>query len=193
MTKAVARREAAVGGWWQSVVSAFGGEAAALGDGGEVVLSVLRLLLASAAGFVVGWQRERSGKQAGPRTHMLVALGAALMMLAARQGGMAVDQLSRVMQGVAEGVGFIGGGVILKLTKKQEVRGLTTAAGLWTTAALGLAAGLGRYLLVFIGVTLAWFVLSVVRRWEEAEGEKKPSGPSGPPPGPAPEQPTIHV
>ena len=103
---------------------------------------------------------------------MLVALGAALLMLAAVQAGMAVDQLSRVMQGIAEGVGFIGGGVILKLTQREEVRGLTTAAGLWMTAALGVTAGLGRYVLVFVGVAFAWFVLSVVRRFEVAEGEK---------------------
>ncbi len=92
--------------------------------------------------------------------------------LAAVQAGMAVDQLSRVMQGIAEGVGFIGGGVILKLTRHREVRGLTTAAGLWMTAALGVAAGLGRYVLVLLGTALAWFILSVVRRWEVDEGEK---------------------
>ena len=186
-----------MGDWWQSIVSALAKEAAALADGGEVVRGLLRLL--AAAGFVVGWQRERCGKQAGPRTHMLVAVGAALMMLAALQGGMAVDQLSRVRQGVAEGVGFIGGGVILKLTQKKEVRGLTTAAGLWATAALGMAAGLGRYLLVFIGVALAWFVLSVVRRWEEAQGEPKADGPASVGGGRAaeadkpPERPSVHV
>jgi putative Mg2+ transporter-C (MgtC) family protein len=160
--------------WWQAVVGAFGKEAAALCDGGELVRGVLRFLLAGAAGGLIGWQREHAGKQAGPRTHMLVALGAALLVLAAREAGMAVDQLSRVMQGIAEGVGFIGGGVILKLTRKQEVRGLTTAAGLWMTAALGVAAGLGRYILVLLGTALAWFILSVVQRWEVEEGEKRP-------------------
>lgn len=163
-----------VDAWWQGVVSAFGKEGAALCDGGEIVRGVLRFLLAGAAGALIGWQRQRTGKEAGPRTHMLVALGAALFVLAARQAGMAVDELARVIQGIAEGVGFIGGGVILKLTRQREVRGLTTAAGLWTTAALGVAAGLGRYLLVFIGAALAWFILSVLRRWEVEEGEKPP-------------------
>ena len=131
-------------------------------------------LAAAAAGGLIGWQREWSGKQAGPRTHMLVALGAAMLVLAAVQAGMAVDQLSRVMQGIAEGVGFIGGGVILKLTQQKEVRGLTTAAGLWMTAALGVAAGLGRYVLVILGTALAYFILAVVRRWEVEEDEKPP-------------------
>lgn len=158
--------------WWQGFVDALAREGAAFCDGGEVVRGVLRFLLAAAAGGVIGWQRQWSGKKAGPRTHMLVALGSALLILAAIQARMAVDQLSRVIQGIAEGVGFIGGGVILKLTQQKEVRGLTTAAGLWMTAALGVTAGLGRYVLVLLGTALAWFILSVVRRWEVAEGEK---------------------
>ena len=158
--------------WWQGFVDALAREGAALGDGGEIVRGVLRFLAAAVAGGLIGWQRERSGQKAGPRTHMLVALGAALFVLAAVQAGMAVDQLSRVMQGIAEGVGFIGGGVILKLTQQKEVRGLTTAAGLWMTAALGVAAGLGRYVLVVLGTALAFFILTVVRRWEVEEGDK---------------------
>jgi putative Mg2+ transporter-C (MgtC) family protein len=135
---------------------------------------ILRLLLAALVGGVIGWQRGSTGRSAGPRTHMLVALGAASLVLVAIEAGLPVDQLSRVIQGIAEGVGFIGGGVILKLTEKQEVRGLTTAAGLWMTAALGAGAGLGSYVAVAVGAALTWFVLSIIRKFEVAEGEKAP-------------------
>ncbi len=163
-----------MGGWWQGVVAALGQEAGRLADPAELVQGVLRLIVAAAAGAVIGWQRQLAGKNAGLRTHMLVSLGAALLILAPLTAGVPVANITRVIQGVAEGLGFIGGGVILKLTEKQEVRGLTTAAGLWMTAALGVSAGLGRYLLVLIGAALAWFVLAVIRRFEVAEGEKEP-------------------
>ena len=163
-----------MGGWWQGVVAALGQEAGRLADPAELVQGVLRLIVAAAAGAVIGWQRQLAGKNAGLRIHMLVSIGAALLILAPLTAGVPVANITRVIQGVAEGLGFIGGGVILKLTEKQEVRGLTTAAGLWMTAALGVSAGLGRYLLVLIGAALAWFVLAVVRRFEVAEGEKEP-------------------
>ena len=104
---------------------------------------------------------------------MLVALGAALFILpACTSQHCRRSALAHVIQGIAEGVGFIGGGVILKLTQQKEVRGLTTAAGLWMTAALGVAAGLGRYVLVVLGTALAFFILTVARRWEVEEGDK---------------------
>ncbi len=163
-----------MGEWWQGVVAGMGKETGVLADPAELVQGVLRLIVAAAAGAVIGWQRQRAGKNAGLRTHMLVSLGAALLVLAPLAADTPVANITRVIQGVAEGLGFIGGGVILKLTAKQEVRGLTTAAGLWMTAALGVSAGLGRYLLVAVGATLAWFILSVIRRFEAAEGEKEP-------------------
>jgi len=160
--------------WWQSLCAAAGKEAGSLADAAELVQGVQRLLAAAAAGAVIGWQRQRAGKSAGLRTHMLMALGAALLILAPLSAGVPLENISRVIQGVAEGLGFIGGGVILKLTQQERVRGLTTAAGLWMTAALGVSAGLGRYLLALIGTLAAWFVLSVVRYFEVAEGEKAP-------------------
>ncbi len=128
----------------------------------------IRLVMAMIAGAVVGVQRERTGKPAGIRTHMLVALGAALFVIGPMEFGMTANELSRVIQGLVTGIGFLGAGVILKLQDKREIEGLTTAAGIWMTAAIGLAAGLGRFGLALISVIFAWFVLAVVKgteRW----------------------------
>ncbi|MGH7853550.1 MAG: MgtC/SapB family protein [Candidatus Binatia bacterium] len=126
----------------------------------------IRLLVAMLVGAVVGVQRERSGKPAGIRTHMLVALGAALFVIGPMEFGMIESDLSRVIQGLVTGIGFLGAGAILKMEDKREIEGLTTAAGIWMTAAMGLAAGLGRFGLALISVILAWFVLAVVKKTE---------------------------
>lgn len=126
----------------------------------------IRLVVAMIVGAVVGVQRERSGKPAGVRTHMLVALGAALFVIGPMEFGMVESDLSRVIQGLVTGIGFLGAGAILKLEDKREIEGLTTAAGIWMTAAIGLAAGLGRFGLALISVIFAWFVLAVVKRAE---------------------------
>ncbi len=127
---------------------------------------LLRLVVAMIVGAVVGVQREQSGKPAGIRTHMLVALGAALFVIGPMEFGMAESDLSRVIQGLVTGIGFLGAGAILKLEDKREIEGLTTAAGIWMTAAMGLAAGLGRFGLALVSVMFAWFVLAIVRRTE---------------------------
>jgi putative Mg2+ transporter-C (MgtC) family protein len=126
----------------------------------------MRLVVAMIVGAVVGVQRERSGKPAGVRTHMLVALGAALFVIGPMEFGMLESELSRVIQGLVTGIGFLGAGAILKLEDKREIEGLTTAAGIWMTAAMGLAAGLGRFGLALISVIFAWFVLAVVKKTE---------------------------
>src|SRR5678815_3241889 len=92
---------------------------------------VLRMIAAVLFGFLVGMQREKAGKPAGIRTHMLVSLGTAVVVMACFGAGMNTDGLSRVIQGIVTGIGFIGAGTILKLTDKREIQGLTTAAGLW--------------------------------------------------------------
>src|SRR5262245_8380823 len=99
---------------------------------------VLRLCIAAALGGVIGRERERTGKWAGIRTHMMVALGAALFTVVPLEAGMKSADFSRVIQGLATGIGFLGGGVILKLSAEHQVRGLTTAAGVWTTAGMGM-------------------------------------------------------
>jgi putative Mg2+ transporter-C (MgtC) family protein len=127
---------------------------------------ILRFLLAAALGAVIGYQRERAGKAAGVRTHILVSSGAAVFTLASIYGfgGAAVD-ISRVAAAVVVGVGFIGGGVIFRGRRGEEVAGLTTAATIWMTAAIGLAAGVGMYLISVIAtvVTLGILLLPKVR------------------------------
>lgn len=132
----------------------------------QTIRVVLRILAATLVGAVIGWERERTGKSAGLRTHMLVSLSSAIFVLAPLEAGMRIDDVSRVVQGVAAGIGFIGAGAILKLTEARVIEGLTTAAGIWLTAALGLAAGLGRFGLAAISAVLAWLILALVARLE---------------------------
>jgi putative Mg2+ transporter-C (MgtC) family protein len=127
---------------------------------------VTRLVTAMILGAVIGAQREAIGKPAGLRTHMLVAMGGALFVLAPLQSGMNLDGMSRVIQGIITGIGFIGGGAILKLQEQRAIEGLTTAAGIWLTAAVGIAAGLGRWGLAVTGTILAWITLSLIGRIE---------------------------
>ena len=135
-------------------------------DAREFWRIVIRLTIAMLFGAVVGVQRERSGKPAGVRTHMLVASGSALFVLSALEFNMAADPLSRVIQGLITGIGFLGAGAILKLEHKRQIEGLTTAAGIWMTAGIGLAVGLGRFGLALVSVILTLFVLTVVK-WAE--------------------------
>ena len=136
--------------------------------------AVIRLLAAMILGAIIGVQRERIGKPAGLRTHMLVAIGSALFVLGISPAEMSMYGLSRVIHGIATGIGFIGAVAILKLLDQREIEGLTTAAGLWMTAAIGVAAGMGRIGIAFLSVILAWIVLSVIGGIEGAIERKKP-------------------
>jgi putative Mg2+ transporter-C (MgtC) family protein len=145
---------------WEGLVHDFSD----LPDAGQWIRLSVRMLLAAALGAVLGYDRERSGKAAGLRTHMLVALGSAMFVLVPEQAGMALADVGRVIQGLVAGVGFLGAGSILKHADKDEVKGLTTAAGLWLTAAVGMAAGLGREASAILGALLAWVILSALPR-----------------------------
>lgn len=124
---------------------------------------VLRLLAAVAAGGAIGFEREMRDKSAGLRTHILVSLGAALFLLISADFSLAHSNLQqpfdplRVVSGLTGGIGFLAAGVIIQ--QRGSVRGLTTAASLWLTAALGAAAGLGQYPLVGIAVGIILLVL----------------------------------
>ena len=127
---------------------------------GPEIEMILRLLLATALGAGIGYQRERAGKPAGLRTHCLIALGAAVFTVASIFGfGNGVDA-ARVAAGVVAGIGFIGAGVIFR-TSGDWVAGLTTAASIWVAAAIGLAAGAGMYLISFVGAVIAALVLMI--------------------------------
>jgi putative Mg2+ transporter-C (MgtC) family protein len=132
----------------------------------ELTQVVLRLLAAVLAGAVVGYERERAGKAAGLRTHILVSLGTCLFILGGVRFGMTSDGLSRVIQGIVTGIGFIGAGSILKLEDRKDIQGLTTSAGIWMTAAIGVAIGLGEIGLALISAVITVVVLYVMRRFE---------------------------
>lgn len=112
-------------------------------DLAQIVRLLVRISIAMLLGAIIGLQREQYGKPAGLRTHILVAMGSALFVIAATESGMTSDGVSRVIQGLTTGIGFIGAGAILKLGQEREIYGLTTAAGIWATAAVGVAVGLG--------------------------------------------------
>ncbi len=136
-----------------------------------VVLIGGRLLLAAALAFILGMTRERLRKTAGLRTHMMVCMGSAIFVLAALLTQLTADGSSRVIQGITQGIGFLGAGTIVKFSDKAEVKGLTTAAGIWLTAGVGVACGLGEFWLAIIATILAWLVLTplgiIERHWEE--------------------------
>jgi putative Mg2+ transporter-C (MgtC) family protein len=128
----------------------------------------VRIVVAGLLGAVVGLQREAWGKPAGLRTHMLVAMGCAVFVFAALETGASAAAVSRVIQGVAAGVGFIGAGAVLKIPRARQVEGLTTAAGIWMTAAFGTAVGLGRLGSALTSAVLAFLVLQGVGWLERA-------------------------
>lgn len=140
----------------------------------ELARVIIRLVAASLLGAIIGFEREHAHKPAGLRTHMLVSLGAAMFVVVPLQVGMDYDDLSRIIQGLAAGIGFIGGGAILKMSETKEIQGLTTAAGLWLTAAVGVAVGLGGLGVALISMLLAWVILSALRRLESRIGKVEP-------------------
>ena len=148
----------------------------------EAVRFIIRLLAALLAGGIIGWQREATNKAAGLRTHILVCAGTTLFVLAAVDMSMQLDAMSRVVQGLVTGIGFLGAGAILKVESKQQIKGLTTAAGIWMTAALGVTIGLGQLGLAAIATALAWLVLSSLLKVDKRinsrneDGSRPPNG-----------------
>lgn len=124
----------------------------------------LRLFLVILAGIVIGIEREAKGQDAGLRTHTMVGFGAALFTLASEQAliGVHMGDHSRVIAGVAQGIGFLGAGAILK--ESNRIKGLTTASSIWLMGAVGVAFGLGLYSLAILATILAWFVLRPLKR-----------------------------
>ena len=139
---------------------------AGIPDSTELAQLLIRLLAAVLLGALVGLQREQAGKAAGLRTHILVALGTTMFVLASSSSGMSLEGVSRVIQGLATGIGFIGAGAILKLNDTREIQGLTTAAGIWMTAAIGVAIGLGNLGLAILATVLTWIILASFEQFE---------------------------
>jgi len=145
-------------------------------DARQLIHVLIRLTAATLLGAVIGIQRERAGKPAGLRTHMLVTLGTAVFVLACSGVGMSPDALSRVIQGLVTGIGFIGAGSILKLSEQRDVQGLTTAAGVWMTAAVGVAVGLGSLGVALLSTVFTLIILSLAKRFERRHDDKPASG-----------------
>ena len=146
-----------------SVTGTIASEFSDVGDAEQLTQVVLRTFMAALLGGVIGFEREFHGKPAGIRTHMLVALGSALVVLVPLQAGFGEDAMSRVLQGLLAGIGFLCAGSILKLEGEERVQGLTTAAGLWMTTGIGLAAGMGRETTAVLSTVLALVILALER------------------------------
>jgi putative Mg2+ transporter-C (MgtC) family protein len=134
-----------------------------------------RLVLAPVLGGMLGQERQQHGKVAGLRTHMLVALASATFVvgtLAMTHGNQ--EDIARVVQGVAAGIGFIGAGTIMKHSDGDQIIGLTTAAGLWMAAAIGVAVGMGAIIVSMVGTFVGWFILEIVGRVESHPIERHP-------------------
>jgi putative Mg2+ transporter-C (MgtC) family protein len=147
---------------WETISDTLVSEFSDVPDASQVTRIVLRLVLAALLGGLLGYERERHGKAAGVRTHMLVALGAALFVLVPKEAGVSGADLTRVIQGIVAGIGFLGAGAIIKGSAEDSVKGLTTAAGIWLTAAIGIACGLGRESTAVLSALLAFVILALV-------------------------------
>ncbi|WP_420473757.1 MgtC/SapB family protein [Noviherbaspirillum sp. ST9] len=141
---------------------------------------LLRLLIALALAGLLGWERERTGKAAGVRTHMLVGMGAALFVILGElfvlrfreyDENMRFDPL-RIIEAVVTGISFLGAGTIFVSRGEQHVKGLTTAASIWVTAAVGMLAGLERYLLAAGAAILVFGVLHLAASLKPAESKE---------------------
>ena len=141
---------------------------------GDATMLLARLLTAALLGGLLGYERESKGRSAGLKTHILVSLGSALFVLAPIQAGVAPAELTRVMQGIVSGIGFLGAGAILKTGKGDRVEGVTTAAGIWMTAAIGMAAGMGLELVALMTTAFALGVFWVMPRLMRGDGNGGP-------------------
>jgi putative Mg2+ transporter-C (MgtC) family protein len=123
----------------------------------------LRIGAAALLGGALGLEREWKGHWAGLRTHMMVSIGCAIFVIGGLNlAGEHSDAVTRVIQGITAGIGFLGAGTILKLDQKQEIKGLTTASSIWLAAALGTAAGLAEFALATAAAIISLFVLGVL-------------------------------
>ena len=148
---------------WAQIGESIQREFSDLGDVSQITTVCVRLVVAVALGALLGYERESVGASAGLRTHMLVSLGSALFVLIPLQAGMQIADISRVLQGITAGVGFLGAGAILKSQDENQITGLTTAAGLWLTAAVGIAAGMGREATAVLSALFALAILSLLK------------------------------
>ena len=148
-----------------SVMAEIGGALAkefALPDAGTTTVIVVRLLTAAVLGGMLGLERERKGRAAGLKTHILVSVGSALFVMAPLLSGISPGDVTRVMQGIVSGIGFLGAGAIIKLEHDERIEGLTTAAGIWMVSAVGMAAGMGSEIMALATTLIALGVVNMI-------------------------------
>lgn len=137
-----------------------------LTDTRQLIQVCVRLAAAVLLGAIIGYEREKAGKPAGFRTHILVMLGTSMFVLAGIKYGMSSDGLSRIIQGIVTGIGFIGAGAILKIDDQRKIKGLTSSAGIWMTAAIGVLIGLGAVGIAVIATLLTLVILTMAHNLE---------------------------
>jgi len=151
---------------------------------------VLRLVVAFVCGAIIGLNREFHRKPAGFRTFGLVSIGAAVVVLMMElEVGAGADAVSRVVQGVLTGIGFLGAGVIFRRDSHKQVAGLTTAAAVWLTAGLGMAAGAGQFVIAVSGTVLGLALLLLGGPFERLMTRRRRKDPPRVPPPPSPPPP----
>jgi putative Mg2+ transporter-C (MgtC) family protein len=164
----------------ERVIATLLAEFSDLGQLEIVTRTSMRLVLAVVLGGLLGFEREIAGKAAGIRTHMLVTLGTALFVMSIEQDGASDEAVSRVIQGIAAGIGFICAGTILKGRDTANVQGLTTAGGLWLATAVGIAVGLGRGGTAILATVLALLILHALPLLLDRQSAQPPGGDDGP-------------
>lgn len=147
---------------WDQFTAAIANDFGGMTTVADATRIALRLLLAAALGGAIGFEREITGKSAGLRTHMLVSLGAALFVLAPLEGKATEADISRIVQGLVAGIGFLGAGAIVRGQRGEQNKGLTTAASIWLTAALGMTVALGRAATAIAATALALVILHIL-------------------------------
>lgn len=134
----------------------------------QIYLSI-NITLAMILSGIIGINRERSNKSAGLRTHMLTGTGACIFTILSLYAFPYADT-SRIASNVVTGIGFLGGGIIIQ--KKNEAFDLTTAAGVWATAAIGMAVGVGAWFIAVYSTILLWIILALLKRIKDAIAKK---------------------
>ena len=145
---------------WATIASEFSD----IPDVSTVTRVTLRLVLAAVLGGMLGYERELKSRSAGVRTHMLVAVGAALFVIGPLQSGVPLSDMSRILQGIVQGIGFLGAGAIVIRATERKVEGLTTAANIWATAGIGMIAGLGLEATAVLSAGVMLIILAVIPR-----------------------------
>lgn len=147
---------------WEEIWSTVLSEFSDIPDASTMTRISVRLVVAAVLGGVLGYERELKARSAGMRTHMLVAVGAALFVVGPLQSGMPMPDMSRILQGVVQGVGFLGAGAIIVRSSQREVQGLTTAANIWATAGIGVLAGLGLETTAALSTAIVLSILAII-------------------------------